>query len=659
MKKILIGLGVIIFLVIGAIVVVPMLIPLNVYKQQLLARIEQATGRKARIGGAFSFSIFPNVEFTAGKVSLANAPGHRPAQMVTVGKLSFRVALRPLLSGDVKVNSLVLDRPVIALSVDKKGRPNWEFTHGAPHPTHSSPASDGGGFVKSVTLAGIRIVDGRLSYADARTGARYQADRVNLKLSLPALSRPLAADGSLIWHKEKVALNLHLARPDRLLAGKPTALDARLAAPAVKLHFRGTLASEKVLRAHGALALHSPSLRKLAAWAGSPLTAPGNGFGRFKLTGTATIAGANLALHNAVVTLDAMRGKGEVRLDAARSRPYVEAKLSVDRLDLNPYLPAAPATPAKDPPRSAAAGAGWSTAPLDFAALRRADANLDLNLGGLTIRKIKIGRSHLLVALKGGRLVADLRPMSLYNGNGQARLTLEDSGQLPDVSLDADLSGLALNPFLADTIGVSRLEGTANGKLKIAGRGRSQRAIVASLAGAGKIEFRNGAIRGINLAAMVRNVKSAFLNPEARKQQKTDFSEISGSYTIRNGVLSNKDLELKSPLLRATGKGTVNLVTRTVDYRIEPKLVASTVGQGGKANLAGLMVPVIVTGPWDNLSYHPDLAAALGQVTKGKGFQELEKAIPGGGKVPLPGGLGGTTQQQPNPDAVLKQLFGH
>jgi len=56
MKKILIGLGVVVVLVIGAAVIVPMFIPVDVYKREIIAGIEKATGRKARIDGDFKLS---------------------------------------------------------------------------------------------------------------------------------------------------------------------------------------------------------------------------------------------------------------------------------------------------------------------------------------------------------------------------------------------------------------------------------------------------------------------------------------------------------------------------------------------------------------------------------------------------------------------------
>lgn len=671
MKKFFIGLGIVVVLLVIAAFVVPAVIPTDTYKTRLLAAIQDATGRKARIDGDFSFSILPNVEFTAGKVELANAKGASPANMVTLDKLKVRVALLPLLSGQVQVDSFVLDKPVIALSVDRNGVPNWQFEKKGPAPAKTAPAKQapaakpeagGGGssMLRGLTLGDVRIVDGKVSYADARTNKTYTLDDVNMKVSLPSLSSPMQLDGSLVWNKEKVALALNVANPNALLNGKSTALDTSITSNPVKLGFKGTVANEKVMKAHGTIDLTVPSVRKLAAWAGSPLNAPGTGLGPLSIAGTVDMNGQKLAFTDARLSLDAIKGTGSVRYDGGRARPYVDAKLAVDKLDLNPYLPpeSSPAAQSKPAPSGGkpasaskpAAEEGWSDAPLDLATLKQADANLDFTLGGLVVRKIKIGKSHLIATLKNGRLVADLTEMALYDGKGTAKVTVDGSGRVPAVGLSFDLSGVQANPLLTDAMGLDWLEGTANASLEVKGTGKSQRAIVSALDGAGKVRFQNGAIRGINLAAMVRNVKSAFLNPQAQTTQKTDFSELSGTYVIHNGILTNNDMELKSPLLRVTGKGTVNLPRRTVNYRVEPKVVASTTGQGGQSKLAGLMVPVIVSGPWSNLSYQPDLAAAISGAAKGKALDELKKLIPGD--------KSGGTSTVPNVGDALKGLFG-
>ena len=40
-----------------------------------------------------------------------------------------------------------------------------------------------------------------------------------MKLSLPDLDSPFAADGSAVWHGEKVALTVAIAKPRALLSG--------------------------------------------------------------------------------------------------------------------------------------------------------------------------------------------------------------------------------------------------------------------------------------------------------------------------------------------------------------------------------------------------------------------------------------------------------
>ena len=103
---------------------------------------------------------------------------------------------------------------------------------------------------------------------------------------------------------------------------------------------------------------------------------------------------------------------------------------------------------------------------------------------------------------------------------------------------------------------------------------------------------------------MVRNAASAFLDPAAGEARKTDFAELAGTFKITDGVLANDDMRLRAPALRVDGSGRVNLPKRTINYRIEPKAAATLEGQGGQRDVAGLLVPVIIKGPWDDLDLH-------------------------------------------------------
>ena len=68
---------------------------------------------------------------------------------------------------------------------------------------------------------------------------------------------------------------------------------------------------------------------------------------------------------------------------------------------------------------------------------------------------------------------------------------------------------------------------------------------------------------------------------EAREAQKTDFSEMTASFNIKNGVAHNEDLDVKSPLFRVAGKGDIDIGNGTLDYITKATVVASTKGQGG------------------------------------------------------------------------------
>ena len=113
--------------------------------------------------------------------------------------------------------------------------------------------------------------------------------------------------------------------------------------------------------------------------------------------------------------------------------------------------------------------------------------------------------------------------------------------------------------------------------------------------------------------------------------------------------------------LRLAGAGTVDIPQRSLQYRIEPKIAATTEGQGGEQNVGGVSVPVIVQGPWDNLSYKPDLSALLKDP---KGALEGLRGILGGqgsqgGSGSSGTGSGGTDQPAPaNPLDQLRGLFG-
>ncbi|MDA0702601.1 MAG: AsmA-like C-terminal region-containing protein [Proteobacteria bacterium] len=248
--------------------------------------------------------------------------------------------------------------------------------------------------------------------------------------------------------------------------------------------------------------------------------------------------------------------------------------------------------------------------------MNAANADLTFQAGGIRFQKFEIGKSSVRVQLTDGQLNVELAEMALYDGNAKGKVELNARGEVPTLAMNFDLSGVQAEPLLVAAADSDTLSGTANGSFAVTSKGASQRQIVENLNGNGDMAFLDGAIKGINLGAMLRNVGSAFLDSSAKETQKTDFAELSGTFTIVNGILQNDDLAMKAPLFRIAGSGTVDMPARTVDYRVEPKVAETGTGQGGSDDATGIMVPIVVSGPWHDLSYEPDLAGILGDALK-------------------------------------------
>jgi AsmA protein len=206
--------------------------------------------------------------------------------------------------------------------------------------------------------------------------------------------------------------------------------------------------------------------------------------------------------------------------------------------------------------------------------------------------------------------------MALYQGKGQGKFTADGSGAAPAIAMSFDLSGVAIQALAKDAADFDKLSGTGTVVIDVTGRGKSQREIVGNLGGKGSLNLANGNIEGVNLIAFVKNTTSA-LTSAVGGNNKTDFGSLTGTYTIANGILKNNDLKLTSPEVPMSGAGTVDLPQRTVNYRVTP-------------NVAGLLaVPVDITGPWDNLSYRPDLAGIAKGLAQDPG--KALDALKGGG----------------------------
>ena len=632
MKKFLLILLALVVVLIAAAVAVPFLLPMDTYKRQIEAQVERATGRALAIEGPLDISLLPTVAVTAENVRFANVAGSARPDMARLKGLQAELKIWPLLRGSIEVDRFVLIEPEFHLEIDAAGRPNWALgapgTGAAPQtqaevPEQSRAGTEqpGGGMHLPVTglkLGDIRIEDGTLTLADARSGAEERIEAIDLDLDLPDLQSSLQAKGSLSYKGKPVELALAVERPLALMQGGSSPVRVTGKAPDLALAFDGALDNAAPPRAAGAIELNVASIRDLAAWLAEPIAFEAEGLRTFRLSGKLEGSPTQIALNDAALALDAIEGTGNVAVDLSGQVPRLTGRLDLGTVDLNPYLPPEAAAQAgtdgptprpREGDQAEPAATGWSDEPIELPPIGGADVDFALSTGALKVRDLQLDRSRLALRLQGAHLTADFQEIALYGGQGSGQLDVEVVDGAPRINKRFRLEGLQAQPFLTAAAGFERLRGTANAEISLQTRGRTERELVQNLSGTGQATFRDGAIVGINLAEMVRNVATAFQSGATGEERETDFAELSGSFNVNRGIVTNDDMWLQAPVLRVSGRGRIDLPARTLDYRLEPKAAKTLEGQGGEREVAGLLVPVIIRGPWDDLTFTPDVSS--------------------------------------------------
>jgi AsmA protein len=117
---------------------------------------------------------------------------------------------------------------------------------------------------------------------------------------------------------------------------------------------------------------------------------------------------------------------------------------------------------------------------------------------------------------------------------------------------------------------------------------------------------------------MIRKAKATLKGKPYTGQEEpeqTDFSVLSATATVTNGVIRNDDLSAKSPLLRVAGKGSVDLAKESIDYLLTTTVVGSLEGEGGRdlGELKGIPIPVEINGTFAKPGYKLRLDEAIKQ----------------------------------------------
>ena len=596
MKRILIIGGALLTLLVAAVLALPFVIPHDFIAGQLKQAVKAETGRILTIGEAPRLVFWPDFAVTLKDVRLSTPPGMYEGQVAQMDEMRIRVEVASLFDRRLDIKELHLIRPKLSLVIDGEGRPNWIMARPG-----NAEETGGGPGIQTGSIAPVTIEDGDVRFLDERSGKAFMAEDVDLTITLGSLTGPVAVKGSLKALGDNIDLAFSAKTPTELAAaGSPLSLAVK--SKRLDFSFSGLAAMQDGLALDGTITAASSSLRELGRWARIQVP-DGPGFGPAKINGQIAFTAKSLKLKKAKITLDGLAAQGDVALDLG-ARPQVNANLAFDTIDVNRYLPPQAATP-----EAVAGQTGWSAAPTALAGLGVVDAKLKLTANKLLYRTLATGKIAIDATLKSGKLDATLGQIALYGGKAKGRLVLDGAAKVPALQISLDAKGFDGLRLLKDYAGLDRFEGVAGATLNLSGRGRSQQALVSSLNGTASFSFANGAVRGIDIEAMVKDVGTNILTgwrqgPDA----KTPFDALSARFTVVNGIATTNDLNFSSPVLAVSGGGLVDLPRQALNLKVNPTL---TLAAAQNIDLAGLAVPIIVKGPWTNPKIYPDIAGIL------------------------------------------------
>jgi len=600
------GLGGLVALALIVILAVALLLNPNDYKDRIIHQVKAATGRDLALPGAIKLSVFPWIALELGPARLGNPAGFPGEEFLSVEHVALRVKLLPLLRRNLQIGRIEIDQLDLHLLKNAAGKGNWEDfgNHEAAPATDSGGA---GGPHDSIfqSLAGIIIRNSHVSYntvsvADLNLEIGNVAQQALVPVSLRfRLERGADAPSlPIVVSSPSVALDLAAQTLNA------TSVRAQIAAAILS----GAVRGEQVLGSpviSGQLTLEPVDLRALMAQLGmrAPVTRDAQAYSRFSAKTDFRYAGRSAELPTLEAQLDDSHLKGSVSVTDLDTRATRFA-LVLDHIDIDRYRAPLGKVPA--------IASDAAPAALPGATLRTLEAQGTFVIGSAKFSAITLSDVNLTLQAHAGLIQLAPLKSRLYGGQYSATIGYDVRGEVPQLQLDQQLTGVDMTPLLKDAVDSHRLSGHGNSTMTLTGHGLDSDALMKSLSGRLELHLQDGAIEGADLGYEI-GIAQALLKrqslPATANTHHTKFDSFKVSAAITGGIARTDDLTIGTPYLRITGQGTTNLLSKALDL----KLVATVLKAPGNAagtdlsDLTLAAIPVAITGTATEPKVRPDL----------------------------------------------------
>ncbi|MGB9429560.1 MAG: AsmA family protein [Gammaproteobacteria bacterium] len=660
LKIIGIVIAVIIALIIILVIVLPFVINPNDFKPRITKAVQDKTGRELSIPGNIKLSIFPWLGAQIGPMSLGNAPGFGNTPFASINETDVHVRFWPLLRGRIEVGAVKLDGLNVDLERDASGHNNWQdiLDHlRSPGAMAAPSGSASGNGLANLQVQGFSLTNSGLRWSDAQKHQQYTLSNFSVDMGSFVSGKPLRLSTSFDFTGTNPQLSGHASFNGTVVADLVhkiyTTSDAKLELNANGDAVPGGQVNAELMWQQAALNMDVGSLavNSLSASAYGlkvQVDAEGRGLhdapdfnGSLKLAsfsprevlkalGRGTLANTRdanalstasgslnfIASDNSATAqdinfkLDDTTLTGTAALKDFKSRALA-FNLNLDQFDADRYLPPPkPATPAQ--PREAT---DINKISLPVRTLRGLNLDGQLHIGQFTLLDTHTSNISIGVNAHNGLVRVDPLSAQLYGGTLAGTLQIDASSDTPIVTENLTLENVQAAGLVQDLFKLNRLSGTASLRVNTRALGPTLGEIRHTLNGRMDFAFKNGAIEGLNIWDAIERayalVKQQPAPPPA--PARTEFTDMHGSGSIRNGVLDNRDFVAYLPFLTLNGAGKLDLAETTLDYDLKAHITGTPkLGAGSDlSGLAGQTIPLHISGTLSNLSVRPDLGGAL------------------------------------------------
>ncbi len=570
----------------GALLIMPFLMPVDAVRDAVTAEIRAVTGFNPVLRGKVSVSLFPAGSVKFDDVSLGEKGTGAPA--LAAQQVIARLRFFPLLVGRIEIADVSLVRPIITITWNEDGNSNWTEQIAALA-QNLKPGSR-----RTASFSEIRIEDGTIIVRHPSRKIVETLSNVQFSLAWPSISRSFAATGQFAWHDQQIDTSISLADFVAALQGERSGVKVRLAGAPLRFGFDGYLSYRPTLRMEGTMAADSASLRETLRWAGQQQL-PGGGLGRFALKAQANVVGTTIGLSGAHVELDDNTSEGVLSFDG---RQTLQGTLAAEALDLSPYLSTV---------RLLTGGEhGWDNKPVALNGITGFDIDLRISAARVSIGNAKLGRTAVAATLHGSHFNVAIGESEAFGGIVKGTLGLAKAPAGAEFTAQLQFLNVELEQCLSDMFGIRRLEGKGNLSLDVESAGGSVYDLAKGLNGTAMLSSCKGAIAGFNVEQLLRRIERKPLSGGGMlRMGKTPYDTLTVNLKITNGIANVQDVRMEGSTVGLALTGSASIPARELDLKGTASLLTSGT-TGPAALLPSFELPFMVQGPWDDPIMLPD-----------------------------------------------------